>query len=62
MRSVFEDPGNMRALGLVKENKTFKIHIREPAELTTKDEDLFFKTKSLLLYNKIKFEVETIIN
>lgn len=62
MRSIWEDKGNRKALGLDKVDKTYKIHIREPGTIITKDEDTFYKLKSVLLYNKINSETETIIN
>ena len=62
MRSIFEDKANRKALGMDKEDKIYKIHIREPGTIVTKDEDTFYKLKSVLLYNKINSETETIIN
>lgn len=62
MRSIFEDEGNRKALGLSKIDKTYKIQIKEPGTIITKDEDTFYKLKSALLANKIMHELETIIN
>jgi hypothetical protein len=50
---IFADEGNRKALGMVKEEKLYKIHIREPEIITIRNEELFFKIKSALIQNKI---------
>jgi len=63
MKSIFEDPGNRKALKMDKTDELFEVHIREPATIRTKDKDAITLFKSLLTQNKIKFEIsKSIIN
>ena len=56
MKSIFEDnPGNQRALGMIKEKVIHKIQIDEPGILTLPSEEMYYQVRSALLRNNIKF-------
>lgn len=55
MKSIFEDPGNQRALGMIKEKVIHKIQIDEPGILTLHSEEMYYQVRSALIRNQMKF-------
>jgi hypothetical protein len=56
MKSIFDDPGNRKALGFNDIKTLYQVSIPASCEITTSDKEKYHTLKSLLVRNNITFK------